>query len=765
MGRVRIDRIKPSGPFYSRVGYRCAHREWDPEAGKWVERRHRFTDRTADDPLPRRHPTHEHPFHKDSCALCETTFAPDAGMRAGRHFFFAAHDIANHLAAVAKGGPITRSIADVRRDAVRYRARTRSHLPDPEAEPPVSETPAVEPDWADAPLDEWDFEPEAVEADEPAWLEDAPRAAREPRRRSRGWVERVRVERGEIGLADALPTPAEMVGKDQFISRSFALGAQYVDVFGPTVCAPFRREIWPDAIILDSVPLNRRINAVTPSEMRVARTERDFLCEVFGVRDAANHELILLYPAGSKDRESVKEVFGQMRGQPTWIVTDGDAGIAAAIAETFGPATIHYRCEDHLRKDALDAADRDGIEDPNVLHAIGRAQRSPEAWAILRRTVEQRAPAAFRLSKWIAANEDLVLDQIEIRRANPGRPFSTGALEGDLVIVREALDRRRVTLRNRRRLVTVLDLLRVGRANHVRPEEFRTLVRAQLEGTRDTAIPWKEHWDHWDRRPDRIIRRNSIIEFRDIARARNAVLRADQDNQASLVRVQRSYAAAKAEAATAGGILPQPVERARDWPPEARPGDRVADVPELLAIWDFERNAADGLDPSVVAARSRDLCHWVCRAHEQGDPLGRWPGHLHRWTQTPENRLRSATRCRFCGQSDVCPRHSLRTTHPNLADPAVWDYATNDANGITPDNTSHGRHGKVSWLCPHGSFEAEIRVRVRGHGCKRCADEVSAQRSRNAANRNAKARRAEAKRIREGQARGPGTVLPFEPRD
>ena len=201
-----------------------------------------------------------------------------------------------------------------------------------------------------------------------------------------------------------------MVGKEKFLSRSFALGAQYVDVFGPTVCAPFRREIWPDAIILDSLPLNRRTKAETPSEMRIARTERDFLCEIFAVRDAANHELILLYPAGSKDRESVKDVFAQMRGRPTWIVTDGDAGIAAAIAETFGPETIHYRCEDHLRKDALDAADRDGIEDATVIHAIGRAQRSREAWAILRKTVEKRAPSAIRLAKWIAGNESLVLE-------------------------------------------------------------------------------------------------------------------------------------------------------------------------------------------------------------------------------------------------------------------------------------------------------------------------------------------------------------------
>ena len=57
--------------------------------------------------------------------------------------------------------------------------------------------------------------------------------------------------------------------------------------------------------------------------------------------------------------------------------------------------------------------------------------------------------------------------------------------------------------------------------------------------------------------------------------------------------------------------------------------------------------------------------------------------------------------------------------------PAVWDCATNDTRGGTPDTLFLGRHGKVSWLCPHGSFEAEIRVRVRGHGDMRGADDVS----------------------------------------
>ncbi len=556
-GRIRIDRIAASGPFHTRVGYRCCRWVWNTKKGRWTEARHRFTDRSAEDPLPRRHPTCDHPYQGDTCAMCETTYAPDEGPRSGRHFWFAAHDIAGLLMGVTKGDAIQPTIADVRRDAARYRKKTRSHLPDIEL-PPRPERPPVEPEWHALPFEEEVEARDADDAREPDWLADAPPAEEQPRPAYRGWGERVRIVRGELALLDALPSPAEMVGDERFLSRSFALGAEYVDVFGPAVCAPHRREIWPDAIAIDSLPLNRRRTAETPSEMEVARTEADYLCEVFGVLDATTHELILLYPAGTKDSESAREVLAQKRGRPTWVVTDGDPALAKAVDLAFGPGTIHYRCEDHLRKNALDAAARDGILDTTVLNAIGRAQQSPEAWAILKRTVAARAPGSIRLRRWIADNEELVLHQVEIRRRFPGRPRSTGALEGHLVVVRESLDRRRLTLRNRRRLVAVLDLIQLGRSRRARIEQFRSIVRVELERTRDRAITWEDHWDHRVLVGGRLGHRNTIIEYRDAARRRNHLARADEANRASIERVKESFAEARREAEAAGGVAPRP---------------------------------------------------------------------------------------------------------------------------------------------------------------------------------------------------------------
>ena len=179
----------------------------------------------------------------------------------------------------------------------------------------------------------------------------------------------------------------------------------------------------------------------------------------------------------------------------------------------------------------------------------------------------------------------------------------------------------------------------------------------------------------------------------------------------------------------------------------------------MMAEWDWQANAAEGLFPDEILARGGHACHWVCREHEAGDPDGHWPGHPHRWVQEPRRRADGRPDCRWCRQSEVCPATSLRTTHPNLCDPAVWDYAKNDERGDTPDNVSHGHHGKVSWLCPaHGPFEAEIRVRVRGHGCRKCGDETSAAKALESEKRKARERRAIAREVRLGKA---GDVLPF----
>ncbi len=736
MGRIRVDRVAGSGPFYTRVGYRCVYRAWDPERRLWVIKRHRFTQRSADDPLPRRHPTHAHAYSSDACPVCEHTYALDDGPRAGRGFVFATTEIADVLASVGERRPIREAIAQARRDALRFRAPTRSHRRffGPAEAPAVTDDPPSE-DEA------WSLDPVEPLAEEPDWvaawpLEEAPELVAQRNRAARV-------------VPAALPDPTAMVGRERFLSRSGATGAEYVDVFAPVVTAPFRRDVWPDVMVVDSQPMRRR--TVVTSDER-ARVASDFLCEIVGVLDGTTKELVTLYPAGGKDQESLKELFATKRGAPSWIVTDGDPALAAAIAAAF-PEAIHYRCEDHLRKDAEELAAADGIEDDDVLDALHAGQRSSEAWAALKALVEARVPAdRTMLRGWIERTEDLVLGQCRLRAGHPGRPRSTGGLETHLTAVRSAFEVRRFSLRNRQRLAKVLELIRVERIHHARPEQYRLLVRRHLEAQRERAIDWRSHWDPMvvDDGSGRRTLGSSLIAYRDAARVRNRAARYEAILSDAAARKVQQLDTATARTIEAGG-MPQP--RARRASPRAtvaRRGDSVADVPEMLALWDQERNA--GVDPATVRAQSRTEYWWVCRGHETGDPDGRWPGHLHRWKQAPTRRASRSPGCRFCMRREACPATCLRVTHPHLAEGTEWDYATNGLAGVTPDIVLSGSPGEVSWLCRvHGPYRLAIHLRTHnGQGCEACARRAAEEKRRVTLRTRRRGRYAEGRRAAQG---------------
>ena len=338
------------------------------------------------------------------------------------------------------------------------------------------------------------------------------------------------------------------------------------------------------------------------------RVASDFLCEVFAVQDGIGKDLILLYPTGTKDQESIKEVFAQKSGKPKWIVTDGDSAMPRAIRDAFGEDVIHYRCEEHLRDDAKGFAKKDGVVDPEVLWAIEQAQYTPAHWERLKAVVAAKVdPGGHRLRKWIADNESLVLHQCELRRLHPRYPRSTGGPENALTKVRHDLNPRRASLRNRRRLLAVLDLMRVAYIHKARPERYARIVREQLEAGRHSSVDWDSHWDRMvkDKRGRRRLA-NSLIEYRDLSRGRNALAREIESRAATAARTAAVVEHAFAQAVADGGQPSGRVLRTASTKDTfAAPGDKVADVPSMLALWDFTKNA--GIDPSTIAAQGQHV--------------------------------------------------------------------------------------------------------------------------------------------------------------
>jgi hypothetical protein len=737
VGRIRIDRVTPIGPFHTRVGYRCAYREWDPLQASFVEKRHRFIEPRPDDPLARRHPTHEHSYSQDNCPTCEHQYALDEGPRAGHDFFHTAGEIASLLIHVGRRMPVRLAAAQTRRDALRFRPKTASHRA-PDTGPTPEDLAWLESvvyledlglthriadlsDTDDAArfhrgLGE-DYEPDTM------WDEgaDAPISDAEL---LRAYSDDVLAGRGGAPLV-ALPSPGEMVDDERYLSKSFALGAEYIDVFGPAVVAPHHVAEWPEAIVIDSQPFRRRARVAGKDGADKDRVASDFLCEVFAVQDGVGKDLILLYPAGSKDIESMKEVFAQKTGVPKWVVSDGAHGMSRAIKDAFGDDTIHYRCEDHLRKDAEEFAKKDKIDDPSVLLALHNAQFSPGHWERLKAIVAAKVdPAAYRLRNWITTNEALVLRQYALRQRYPTYPRSNSGAEVPLLVVRAGLETRKVALRNRRRLVIVLDLMRVELIHKARPERYAKIIRQQLEAARHHPVDWSSHWDHMvkDIRGRQRFQ-NSLIAYRDLCRERNAIAREVEARATTTGIKARAAAEAQAQTIADGG---QPAERARRTETRetlAKPGDKIADVPHLLALWDFTKNV--GIDPATKGAQSNTPYWWVCREHEVPPAGAPWPGHLHEWQQPAGQRAGKNPGCRFGMRKKACPGNCLRTTNPRLAWATEWDYATNDPKGITPDNQLSGSNEVVRWFCQrdHGPYDMEIKFRAKGRYCKKCSSE------------------------------------------
>lgn len=107
-------------------------------------------------------------------------------------------------------------------------------------------------------------------------------------------------------------------------------------------------------------------------------------------------------------------------------------------------------------------------------------------------------------------------------------------------------------------------------------------------------------------------------------------------------------------------------------------------------------------------------------------------------TREPDGTLAAGS---VCDASHV-PATACRVTHPHFADPAEWDYDTNDVAGFTPDNQLSGSKQPVSWLCErHGAYKKPIQERATaGQGCVACGDEERERKRRDTLNAKRRAR-------------------------
>ena len=124
----------------------------------------------------------------------------------------------------------------------------------------------------------------------------------------------------------------------------------------------------------------------------------------------------------------------------------------------------------------------------------------------------------------------------------------------------------------------------------------------------------------------------------------------------------------------------------------------------LLAEWDHQRNAAEGIFPNNTTLRSHKRVHWLCRQCSAAQ--------LHRWVQSPNARLdkfgSKRLGCPICAGHVGCKCNSLQTQFPAIA--AEWDYERNEGS---PEDYSAFSHHTAWWRSPaFGSWQQTINGRT-----------------------------------------------------
>ena len=123
--------------------------------------------------------------------------------------------------------------------------------------------------------------------------------------------------------------------------------------------------------------------------------------------------------------------------------------------------------------------------------------------------------------------------------------------------------------------------------------------------------------------------------------------------------------------------------------------------PEIAKDWDYELNG--DVTSNQVAPKSHKKYWWKCNSG-------------HSYYMSVQNKVKGC-QCQYCcGRMVLQGFNDLATTHPNIL--KEWDY---DKNDILPTQVSAGSHTKVWWKCDKGhSWQATIKNRVNGSGCKEC---------------------------------------------
>jgi hypothetical protein len=253
--------------------------------------------------------------------------------------------------------------------------------------------------------------------------------------------------------------------------------ADWMADFVPIVATAHAVQEWPPVIVLDSVNFrwtdhegrNRMLYSVLAA---------------FGYdAEGKNGRLVKLDANPSGGTAGWTEFLGSLPGRPVSIVADQDKGIRGGVIATWGPGAyveLMHNCEHHLRVNAIAAMERDKLTSRDTTWRLFRdALTSREGWDTFEAAVLEQ-PGLLFTKYWVRGCSAKLREQTERRPARPPI-YANGAVEAALAQVRQILEPRKYSYRNRARTNRMLELIRLSMLRADDVAAYTTAIRSHLD--------------------------------------------------------------------------------------------------------------------------------------------------------------------------------------------------------------------------------------------------------------------------------------------
>ena len=251
---------------------------------------------------------------------------------------------------------------------------------------------------------------------------------------------------------------------------SGATVAGWLDRFGVVLAQAYAETAWPQTLVLDSTEF-------VWTNQRTGMKEQMFsVLAAWGYPAGAKRgRLWALAASPSDDTEAWKRLLSQLSGRPELVVYDSDKAIHAAVKRKWPTVPIHL-CEHHLYVNAKKHLHEDGQEGWGNTYRtlLAAAGQSAVGWAAFRDAVLAK-PSLRKTGSWVRHWDAQMSEQTRRRPDSPPH-FSTGALDPQIAVVRQQIERRRWTFRNLPRMNALLGLVRLHGNRRDVPADWAKLL-------------------------------------------------------------------------------------------------------------------------------------------------------------------------------------------------------------------------------------------------------------------------------------------------